>query len=266
MEDAIRAALDRAPENREVAARVHGNCRALLWIVRDKRDSVLAELELASKSAGGAPVGKSWWSGLVVLLKAMSEDWEPTTKPAPTDFPNPTSLGCALYAVAVALGRRGEAESALSAFQEADSVMPPGWRRHRARCLAAEAAYKNGWGEPQVWVSEALAYYENRRLEPLASSARSLARSIGVTLRPEGRGASLVPSELERLGITSREMDVLVLVAEGLSNPEIAGRLFLSPRTVETHVRSLMRRSGTESRAQLVAFAVRRLAAGVNDR
>lgn len=266
MEDAIRAALDRAPESREVAARVHGNCRALLWIVRDKRDSVLAELELASKSAGGAPVGKSWWAGLVVLLKAMSGDWEPTTKPAPTEFPNPTSLGCALYAVAVALGRSGEAEAALLAFQEADSVMPPGWPRHRARCLAAEAAYKNRWGRPQVWVSEALAYYENRRIEPLASSARSLARNIGVTLRRKGRGASVVPSELERLGITSREMDVLILVAEGLSNPEIAERLFLSPRTVETHVRSLMRRSGTESRAQLVAFAVRRLAAGVNDR
>ena len=53
-----------------------------------------------------------------------------------------------------------------------------------------------------------------------------------------------VPSALRGLGVTSREMDVLRLVAGGLSNGDIAQRLYLSPRTVETHVSSLLARTG----------------------
>ena len=49
---------------------------------------------------------------------------------------------------------------------------------------------------------------------------------------------------LRRLGVTSREMDVMRLVASGLSNADIAQRLYLSPRTVETHVSSLLARTG----------------------
>jgi DNA-binding NarL/FixJ family response regulator len=46
-------------------------------------------------------------------------------------------------------------------------------------------------------------------------------------------------------------------VAEGLSNPEIAATLVLSPRTVEKHVASLLTRTGSRSRAQLAALAAR---------
>ena len=54
--------------------------------------------------------------------------------------------------------------------------------------------------------------------------------------------------------MTSREMDVLALVADGLSNAEVAQRLFLSPRTVETHVANLLAKTGSASRAQLRAL------------
>jgi DNA-binding CsgD family transcriptional regulator len=47
------------------------------------------------------------------------------------------------------------------------------------------------------------------------------------------------------------------LLAEGLSNQEIAARLYLSPRTVERHVANLTVKTGVERRAQLVAFAAR---------
>jgi DNA-binding NarL/FixJ family response regulator len=46
-------------------------------------------------------------------------------------------------------------------------------------------------------------------------------------------------------------MDVLRLVAGGLSNADIAERLYLSPRTVETHVSSLLARTGCHSRQEL---------------
>jgi DNA-binding CsgD family transcriptional regulator len=52
-------------------------------------------------------------------------------------------------------------------------------------------------------------------------------------------------------------MDVLKLVGQGRSNAEIAERLFLSPRTVETHVRNLMRKVESKTRSQLVALGAR---------
>ncbi len=63
--------------------------------------------------------------------------------------------------------------------------------------------------------------------------------------------------ELARFGVTRREADVLALVAEGLSNKDIAGRLYLSPRTVEKHVERLMLKTGAANRAQLAALASR---------
>jgi DNA-binding NarL/FixJ family response regulator len=49
-------------------------------------------------------------------------------------------------------------------------------------------------------------------------------------------------------------MDVLNLIAEGLSNREIAERLFLSPKTVERHLTSLFDRTGIRNRGDLGAF------------
>jgi DNA-binding NarL/FixJ family response regulator len=55
--------------------------------------------------------------------------------------------------------------------------------------------------------------------------------------------------------LTPRETEVLVLVAEGLSNAEISGRLFLSPATTKTHVSRVLTKLGARDRAQLVAIA-----------
>lgn len=58
--------------------------------------------------------------------------------------------------------------------------------------------------------------------------------------------------------MTESEHRIALLVAEGLSNPEIAARLFISRRTVETHVSHILRRLDLSSRVQLAAEAVRR--------
>ena len=71
--------------------------------------------------------------------------------------------------------------------------------------------------------------------------------------RGEPRRAPASGPSLARL--TEREREVLALVAEGLSNEEIAGRLFLSPLTTKTHVSRIMTKLEARDRAQLVVIA-----------
>jgi DNA-binding NarL/FixJ family response regulator len=79
-----------------------------------------------------------------------------------------------------------------------------------------------------------------------------------VTRRVVDAFAAASPSTVDpsRLDVLSpREREVLVLVAEGLSNQEIGGRLHLSPLTVKTHVSRCLQKLGARDRAQLVVAA-----------
>ncbi len=57
--------------------------------------------------------------------------------------------------------------------------------------------------------------------------------------------------------LTSREQEVLELLTHGLSNADMGQKLHLSPRTVEKYVSSLLRKTGTNNRAELVRFAMK---------
>jgi DNA-binding NarL/FixJ family response regulator len=79
-------------------------------------------------------------------------------------------------------------------------------------------------------------------------------RRAGAPVPRQGRGDSTVPARLRVCGVTSREMDVLALVAQGLTNGAIAERLVLSPRTVETHVASLVAKTKVTGRHGLTGL------------
>jgi DNA-binding CsgD family transcriptional regulator len=62
-------------------------------------------------------------------------------------------------------------------------------------------------------------------------------------------------ARIETLGITPRELEVLQLIAEGLSNKEMAERLFVSENTVKTHASRVFYKLGANRRTQAVQFA-----------
>jgi DNA-binding NarL/FixJ family response regulator len=70
---------------------------------------------------------------------------------------------------------------------------------------------------------------------------------------------SRTPDQADPLnGLTPREREVLSLAAEGLSTTEMAEKLFISPRTAETHRTNLMQKLGLQSQTDLVRFAIRK--------
>jgi DNA-binding CsgD family transcriptional regulator len=127
--------------------------------------------------------------------------------------------------------------------------------RHIAHRLVAEAAIDDGWGDPGAWLREAAEFFALSGHPRLVLACRSLLRRAGAPLPRRGRGDAVVPPHLRRLGLTSREMDVLLLIGDRMSNAEIAKRLYLSPRTVEKHVERLMTKTGTRERVSLAAIA-----------
>ncbi|MFE3637791.1 response regulator [Streptomyces sp. NPDC059168] len=101
--------------------------------------------------------------------------------------------------------------------------------------------------------------------EELVEAVRTVAAGDAL-LSPAATGALIrrflaqpdpVPGEVpERLEcLTPRERDVVALVAQGLSNDEIAGHLFVSPLTAKTHVNRAMTKLAARDRAQLVVIA-----------
>jgi len=88
----------------------------------------------------------------------------------------------------------------------------------------------------------------------VAAACRGLLRRAGAPVPRRRPGDGELPGRLRALGVTEREAAVLKLAAQGLSNREIAERMFLSPRTVEKHVASLLAKTGVR-RAQLTGYA-----------
>jgi DNA-binding CsgD family transcriptional regulator len=193
-----------------------------------------------------------------------------------------------LAAAATAAVRAGRPEEARTLLDRAAGLVAPDEVRGKpaeVEVLSAEAELS---GDADAWAGVAAAweampewyraaYAHLRAAEELVAAggerdgaaahlrtALETARRIGadgLVQRAEdvGRRTRLRagPSPDNPYGVTSREAEVLRLVAEGLTDRAIGGRLFISHRTVERHVSNLLAKLGADRRSELVATAIR---------
>jgi DNA-binding NarL/FixJ family response regulator len=136
-------------------------------------------------------------------------------------------------------------ERSLELHPEGEDV----FNRARTQLVYAERLRRAGRrAEARQQLRPALAAFETLGAAPWAERVRAELRATGEVAR------SRDPSTLDQL--TPQELQVARLVAEGLSNKEVAAQLFLSPRTIDAHLRGVFAKLGLKSRTQLARVAL----------
>jgi DNA-binding CsgD family transcriptional regulator len=186
------------------------------------------------------PLALPWETGLVVVSSDRS------------DFP--TAMETHLLRIAI-----GQAAIAIHTARRLAS-------EHAARS-AAEAALRR-----QNELLRSLVDEVEPSLDAISRRIRDVAQLVSELDAPRGRArsefgpdapsapsseADRAPTQSQLLPLTRREMEVLGLLAQGLSNKEIAGLMWLSDRTIERHITSLYRKIGVARRSEATAFALR---------
>ena len=263
---AARVAVSRAesilPDDPEVLAATWGQARVVASLFRDDIANAVLESAAGMRLVEQAPQQppRRAWAFYALLAATSGGDAHQVLERA-------RAAGAAVgwnqawfaYAQAVLEGRAGHPRRAAALAAEGEQRFLPyaPWWNHLARRLIAADAIKDSWGSPAAWMREATREFDANGQHKLASACRIVLRHAGERAPRTGRGKAHVPAQMRRLGVTSREMDVFLLIAQGLSNTDIAAKLFISPKTVETHVASLVSKTGQAGRRDLAANAGR---------
>ncbi|MBV9357439.1 MAG: helix-turn-helix transcriptional regulator, partial [Chloroflexi bacterium] len=129
------------------------------------------------------------------------------------------------------------------------------WFRAVAYRYVGERLLAAGSPTGERLLRAAITFFATAGTPSPAEAGRALLRAAGRPVPRRGRGHATVPAQLATAGVSSREMDVLLLLAEGLTNRQIAGRLYLSPRTIDKHVERLLAKTDSANRVVLAARA-----------
>lgn len=197
--------------------------------------------------------------GLQFLLDAVAGETDRVRLAATADTAPgkmPWNRQFLLFADAVLLGREGRPGRAAATAAEALRVAEPHpTALHLCLRLVAEAAHADGWGEPVPWLRQAEHYFHQQDVPAVARACRAALRRLGAPVHQHRTGSSSIPQELRARGVTVREYEVFVLLAERLGNKDIAERLFISPRTVEKHIACLLTKTDSANRTALCAWS-----------
>lgn len=238
-----------------------GFARAFCALLEEDHESALSELRAVSRleQANPSTYYLTGPHGLELLLDAIAGDADRTRLDA-TAATAPGQMRWnqqfLLLADAVLLGREGRPHQASAAAARALRTADPyPTALHLGLRLVADAANKDGWGEPVAWLRRAEHHFHQQRIPAVADACRAALRRLGAPVHQHRAGTNRIPEELRTQGVTVREYEVFVLLADRLGNKDIAERLFISPRTVEKHIASLIAKTGRPNRAALCAWS-----------
>jgi DNA-binding CsgD family transcriptional regulator len=96
-------------------------------------------------------------------------------------------------------------------------------------------------------VAQALQAFESLGARPAAAIAKARLRAQGARYGTRGPRPG---TRANQHGLTNRQLEILELVRDGLTGPQIAGRLYISPKTAEHHVTAILAKLGVRSRAE----------------
>ncbi|MGW0882412.1 AAA family ATPase [Streptomyces sp. NPDC002671] len=234
-----------------------GLARAFCALLEEDRELARAELGsvLTLEADNPSTYHLSGTHGLVLLLDVLAGDADR----ARHEEISATAVArmrwnrqFVLLADAVLLGREGADAAAAGAVESALAAAEPyPLAQHLGLRLIADAAHGDGWGDPVGWLRRAEHYFHGRDIPTVTGACRAALRRLGAPVHQHRTGTSGIPEELRALGVTVREFEVFRLLAERLSNKDLADRLFISPRTAEKHIASLMTKTGAANRADL---------------
>jgi DNA-binding CsgD family transcriptional regulator len=139
-----------------------------------------------------------------------------------------------------AASRAAELESTLAAGEQSEYALESLWIGLDLGLALAEAGNERAIGQ----LKRVAAAASERGAQTVLELAEKQLRSLGVRTWRRGTSAG---------GLTDREREIVRLIAEGASNPQIAQQLFLSRKTIERHISNLLKKIGVHNRAELVA-------------
>jgi len=162
-----------------------------------------------------------------------------------------------LEGLGVVAGARGEALRAARLLGASEDLISAIGLRGHTYYRPDRALYERIEAEVRARLDEAAfeaAKEEGRAMSP----GQAVEYALVEPATPDGDVPTTTPSSAPEhpAGLTPREVEVLGLVAEGLTNVEVAQRLFLSPRTIDTHLTSIYHKLGVSSRAAATRFAL----------
>jgi DNA-binding CsgD family transcriptional regulator len=234
------------------APRIHGLAGVFCALLEEDRPLATEEMAAALRAdeANPATFPLTGELGMDLLLRALSGTLTESHLAAVTAAPASELRWDKVFtsfARAVLAGRAGHREKAAAAVESAMTAAAPyPMARNLGLRLIAERAMADGWGTPREWLHSAERYFRDERIPAVADACRTLS---GREDRNPGQALSA--------GVTRREREVLRLVGQRLRNREIADRLQLSERTVETHVSSLLAKTGLPNRIELSKVATK---------
>jgi DNA-binding CsgD family transcriptional regulator/tetratricopeptide (TPR) repeat protein len=223
------------------------------------------DLRGALEHEAAAPIARYAWQLVWLGLRVEAEASEPAPdrvaalEALSRELPATTPPALAYRALAAAestrvAGREANWTEAIEATRTAEDPYLIAYallRRAEVACEAADRESASSAAQEAARLAAALG------AAPLLGDVRALARRARLRIEADAPEAETTKAGIDAFGLTQREREVLELLADGRSNPQIAAELFISRKTASVHVSNILGKLGVASRGEAAAVAHR---------